>query len=100
MFVHTGEAVNIVFLSEELLKANKDRKWNPDAEKYIKNSGAEINLIKTIFEYTNKINSFYMWLYEELSKYHINDLQEKDKIAKALGIDIKNMEDNFRKMIS
>lgn len=89
IFTHTGESVNIVFLSEELLKANKDRKWNVDAEKYIKNSGTEINLIKTIFEYTNKINSFYMWLYRELSKYHIKDLQEKDKIAKSLGMDIK-----------
>ena len=97
-FSHTGKSLSIVFLSEELLKNTDD--WNTEAENFIKSSGTEIKLLGIVSEYTNKVNSFYMWLYKELLEYHAEDFRQKDMLAKRLGINIKELESNFKNSIS
>lgn len=41
-----------------------------------------------------------MWLYEELLRYHTEDFKQKDIVAKSLGIDIKELENNFKNTVS
>ena len=75
---------DIVFISQELLDKKND--WNLESKKFINTCGKEIILNDVFYQYTNLVNSFYLWVYEELKKYHKDELIEKERIEKELGI--------------
>lgn len=97
-FSYTTDSMSVVFLSRDLLENKND--WNEKAKEFIKKSRSEVGLLNVISEYTNKIDTFYTWLYEELGKYHQKDFKQKNNIERRLGLPVDELENTFNNLVS
>lgn len=79
-----NNSLDIVLDTQELLKCPEA--WDNLSKQYIEQCGNEINILEMCNNYNNLINQFYSWLYNELKSYHKKDLEEKNNIAKQLGL--------------
>ena len=74
----------VVWITEELIKFSNE--WNSAAKKYMEKSGQYVYLDNLFAVYISQINLFYNWLYNELIKYHREDILSTIEIANKLNI--------------